>query len=110
MSGNDFIILPNGKRIYIKDEYGTVENTEFPKRSRFQSVFWEFDRNGNNKLTSSDIGLIFNSLKECASLDGNNELSDDELLLFIKNNVVDEYILEKLKPNEMLKFLDILQK
>ena len=110
MSGNDFIILPNGKRIYIKDEYGTVENTEFPKRSRLQSVFWEFDRNGNNKLTSSEIGLIFNSLKECASLDGNNELSDDELLLFIKNNVVDEYILEKLKPNEMLKFLDILQK
>ena len=110
MSGNDFIILPNGKRIYIKDEYGTVENTEFPKRSRFQSVFWQFDRNINHKLTSSEIGLIFNSLKECASLDGNNELSDDELLLFMKNNIKNEELREKLQPSDMLKFLDILQK
>lgn len=111
MSNEDFIKLPNGKKIFLKDSYGKVRIDEMPGSRKLWNIFTSFDSENVllNQLNSREISSIFSSLKDFAALDGNNELSSAELESFIKQNCPEEEFGE-IKSNDMLKFLEVLQK
>ena len=110
MSGEDYIKLPNGEKIYLKDLYGKVSRDNFPENKRISVLYSVFNTNYDRKLNSNEIKPIFDSLKDFASKDGNNELSMAELMGFIKEHVKDEYYASLITPKEVMKFLGIVQK
>ena len=110
MSSEDFIILPNGKTINLRDTYGKIEKNTMPERSVLRLFFGIFDTNHNYKLNSSEITSIFDSLKTHAATDGNNVLSEAELIGFINEHCPEEEYGMKIRAKDMLKFFDIVQK
>ena len=109
MPHEDFIKLPNGKKIFLKDSYGKVSIDEMPKRSSLRSIFSAFNHIPDAKLNSKETSSIFNTLKEFAAQDGNNELSYTELENFIKQTCPENFY-GTIKPDDMLKFLELVQK
>ena len=88
-----------------------VSIDEMPKRSNLRCIFSAFDTENIllEELNSGEIYSIFSSLKKFAAQDGNNELSSTELELFIKENCPENEF-GKIKADDMMKFLEILQK
>jgi len=49
MSGEDYIKLPNGEKIYLKDLYGKVSRDNFPENKRISVLFSVFNENYDRK-------------------------------------------------------------
>lgn len=110
MAGEDFIILPNGEKLYVNGKFGTVnlnkiKNQEINKNSYKWGLF-DNKSNENNSLRPKEIVSIFSSIKQYANKDGNNELSNSELKLFIEEKMQDY---ERISPQKMLNFLLTIQ-
>ena len=112
MSGDDFIILPNGQKLYLKDEYGTVSTDKF-KNGSSDLIIWNYDGDKSGSLNASEIHSIFNALKTKAQEDGNSELSEKELSEFLKEENLSAKesggIFGKIKQKDILNFLLNLQ-
>ena len=83
MPDNDYIKLKNGEKFYFKNQNKEVKIKDFSNLALSWSVF--FDDNVSDALTSSEIGLIFDKVKEYAMSDGNKKFSEDEMNAFIND-------------------------
>lgn len=109
MSDNNYIKLKNGEKFYFKNKNKKIKLKDFSNLARNWGIF--FDDNCSKNLTSGEIGLIFNKVKEYALMDGKTKFSKEEMQAFIEDNCDEESIKELgLNQKSLVQFLTELQK
>ena len=83
MPDNDYIKLRNGEKFYFKNRNGEVKVKDFSNLARSWGVF--FDDKYSENLTSREINVIFDKVKEYAMRDGKKSFSKTEMEAFIND-------------------------
>ncbi len=83
MSPEDYIKLPNGRKIYLNKIIHKVDAENF---RNYEPIFWRVlkDKNNDGFYNNTEIHNLFQIIQKHAKSDGDNELSEDEFDRFIK--------------------------
>lgn len=85
----DYFLLPNGKKINLKDFYNSVTEENLTINQNTKLLFDYYSESEDNILDSNQTNHIFETSNQKAEEDSNNELSFTEILGLVRSRNLD---------------------